>query len=1076
MPYLVPRVQISQEFAQLPVFVASPLSALIIGPHYQLLRYGVASEKASTAVVDGSFGNNFRNANLLTGTAYYSALDISYAYPSLATGAAVDAAYTKVYADRVLAQYFPHTAAPVIAVAAASIANAADTASPAVANQIKLATTTTPVGGVTLVEGALVLLKDQSTGTQNGLYTFAASSGILTRAAAYDTTGELGHQVIRVDGGTNLNLYFVLKNSTLPVIGTDSPTYVQTFKPTLGQRGGAVVLASDYAGRYPNRLQVAGCLKTANSIPRSTTFSGRDVTVGDTIEITNGTATLTTKIKALHASIVPLTSSSATSTVLSGEGVTVLQAGQLGLVGAGYTGSKPITYTITTTRSGAFYNDSNADLCGKVRITSNGVDGNAAEVLPKTGSEFSLGTLGAKSTFNAVAGVLQVETGTVTGTVTGVAGATTTLNIIVTGAGIAGSPVTVSVNVVTGDNPAAVADKIRLALAVTTAGTASAAIRALYDIIGTGADYALQAKAAVANDATLNLALALGTATGVTASTTSTDTFKGVQPLNSFHAGKTYQVTITPASSAVTNIIETADAIWLNPFAVDDATLSYRLLLSKSSVSLPKLRAGGSAANWSATGSLVTVDKLAVVTDSQITDGVNPLDLAINYAKLYVEYRALRKDKTLTIGVVTDLAEVETALGAAHPDNPLSEGVYDALLNSAGVPVYYVGVDSDDITGYNKALALAKRLNLYYGLVPLTFNSAIQDAVVSHVNALSTKNEAKWRVAWLSKALAPTGVVYDLKPDGVTDWLGYVTDDPADQTTTNKTLFIAAGATFAERGARAGDTLEVNFRLDPSSTPVWDSFPVTEVRSETTLVIAGGYAVDLGTPGSPVKFRLQHNHTADEQIAKLATSGANYDNRRVRVVFPDTAKTAGLVKQGYYVAAALAGLRSGVVPHQGLTNTPLLGFDDFDKTVNQFNQTQLDTLASKGFWLVTQDAVGSTAYTRHQLTSDESNLNFSEDSVTANVDSISYGLQAALSPFIGSYNVNPGTLYLVRASIVSQLDFRMTNTFTQRAGNQLLGYEIKRLEQSTTFKDKIMVSIGLTLPYPNNFTDLTLEV
>jgi hypothetical protein len=115
-------------------------------------------------------------------------------------------------------------------------------------------------------------------------------------------------------------------------------------------------------------------------------------------------------------------------------------------------------------------------------------------------------------------------------------------------------------------------------------------------------------------------------------------------------------------------------------------------------------------------------------------------------------------------------------------------------------------------------------------------------------------------------------------------------------------------------------------------------------------------------------------------------------------------------------------------------------------------------------------------YTRQQLTGDNTNLNFSEDSITANVDSISYALQAALTPFIGIYNITPATVLGVKAAINSVLQFYMLETFTERAGNQLIGYTINSIQQDPTYLDQIDIVVTLQVPYPMNFITLSLSV
>jgi hypothetical protein len=220
------------------------------------------------------------------------------------------------------------------------------------------------------------------------------------------------------------------------------------------------------------------------------------------------------------------------------------------------------------------------------------------------------------------------------------------------------------------------------------------------------------------------------------------------------------------------------------------------------------------------------------------------------------------------------------------------------------------------------------------------------------------------------------------------------------------------------------------------------------------------------------------NYTKSERAYNIAKVGGDFNNRRVRCVFPDTYKYGNVTKQGYFAAAGLAGLRAGVVPHQGLTNTEFLGATDLSKVVLEFSQDDLNTMAEQGIWLITQEVIGSTPYVRHQLTTDESNLNTSEDSITTNVDNISYALKKTLAPFIGKYNINPSNVVAVRTAIASELTYRANSTYTSRAGNQLVSFnsktDIVRIEQNSTYRDRIDVEVRLHVPYPMNYISLTL--
>jgi hypothetical protein len=88
--------------------------------------------------------------------------------------------------------------------------------------------------------------------------------------------------------------------------------------------------------------------------------------------------------------------------------------------------------------------------------------------------------------------------------------------------GIAGSPVVLAVAVADGDTPAVYAPKIAAAI------NANGAIAALYAATSSGSQVILTAIAPAANDATLNVAIATGTAEGITAAPDSAATTAGV--------------------------------------------------------------------------------------------------------------------------------------------------------------------------------------------------------------------------------------------------------------------------------------------------------------------------------------------------------------------------------------------------------------------------------------------------------------------------------------------------------------------------------------------------------------------
>lgn len=536
--------------------------------------------------------------------------------------------------------------------------------------------------------------------------------------------------------------------------------------------------------------------------------------------------------------------------------------------------------------------------------------------------------------------------------------------------------------------------------------------------------------------------------------------------------GDVYYTTATASVEAEVNIIETYEKL---PATFLDNSEDYEITSMKypATVTVPAVDpADEDLVNWVVddVAQTITINPdIMTVNSSIVYPGGDTVNLDIKEADVYVTYRALVIDNAVSIGSIAAADQVEAILGKIDPENPLAQGVYDAALNANGAPVYFSGVLSNDLTGYEAVLANARKEEYYYGLVPLTFDRTIQDAVIGHVNAMSTPENAKWRVAWISVPVTETEIIYDLQEDE-TNWKATITDDPF-ATGTQYRLVTMEGATFLTDGVRPTDNLLINFSTSSSGTTVFDRYEIADVRTEETLVLVAGPAAPINVA---IKAQIERVFTKDEQIDNLRHIGSDYNNRRVRAVFPPMTKNNGVVKEGFFLAAALAGLRSGVVPHQGLTNTVLLGFTDLTMAVKTYTDIQLNRLAEQGYWICTQSVVGATPYVRHQLTTDSENLNTSEDSITTNVDSISYGLRRALAPYIGKYNIHPGSLIAIRGSVFDELSYRATNTYTVRAGNQLISFEILKLEQDATFKDRVNIDVKLEVPYPLNFVNITL--
>ena len=112
-----------------------------------------------------------------------------------------------------------------------TIAECATTANVNLSNGLEAGDT---IDGVTLVAGDRVLVKDQSTATQNGLY-IAVSSGTASRDPEHDSIAELsGGMVVVNQGSSNDNKIFLCTTDSDGSLGSTNITYTQVTPSNTG--------------------------------------------------------------------------------------------------------------------------------------------------------------------------------------------------------------------------------------------------------------------------------------------------------------------------------------------------------------------------------------------------------------------------------------------------------------------------------------------------------------------------------------------------------------------------------------------------------------------------------------------------------------------------------------------------------------------------------------------------------------------------------------------------------------------------------------------------------------------------
>jgi len=201
------------------------------------------------------------------------------------------------------------------------------------------------IDGVTLVTGDNVLLKNQSTASQNGIYTVVAS-GAASRATEFDTFDELAGQLISVqEGATNSDLLFLCTANFGGTLGTTSITYGGTNVTVLD-------LVQDASPQLGGDLDINGfsIVSTSNTnINITPNGTGSVVLDGLSYPQTDGTANQVLKTNG--------------SGVLS---FTTLQGGNITTEGDYFSNYNAITASVTTTVAATV----NAFLKGPITVNS----------------------------------------------------------------------------------------------------------------------------------------------------------------------------------------------------------------------------------------------------------------------------------------------------------------------------------------------------------------------------------------------------------------------------------------------------------------------------------------------------------------------------------------------------------------------------------------------------------------------------------------------------------------------------------------------------------------------------------
>lgn len=442
---------------------------------------------------------------------------------------------------------------------------------------------------------------------------------------------------------------------------------------------------------------------------------------------------------------------------------------------------------------------------------------------------------------------------------------------------------------------------------------------------------------------------------------------------------------------------------------------------------------------------------------------------------LLVSYRALRATTaTESLIEIATASDITDNLGTIDMENEIAFGANEAFSGSQGKTIFALRVADDTTTAYSDSLKKIEATDMVYALTPMTDKQSVQQIVTTHCESMSQKDVKNFRRCYVGTDSPGEYAAlsrYDssvIQVSITVSGAGYVLD----VTTT--------GVNLETYGLTQGDIVKM---IDSNGNYTGSEYVISNVTDSNTAYLVTGPASTL-----PVGFaEFWKADTPESQAAYVADVSAALGSRRAINIWVENGTRiidgVRTVIPNKYVAAEVAGLRSAVIPWQGLTLTEINSITDAPAMYTRYSRTLLNTVAAAGTFVITQEAESGGVFIRHQLTtqSNEGSLAY-EDSIGVSLDAISFQVKDALNIFVGRKNVTRQTLEEIYDSVWTILNGATTSAAIADYGPQLNGFTNKAGDRNKldvtahpTLKDRVTVYARLLMPLPLNTLEVVLD-
>lgn len=247
-----------------------------------------------------------------------------------------------------------------------------------------------------------------------------------------------------------------------------------------------------------------------------------------------------------------------------------------------------------------------------------------------------------------------------------------------------------------------------------------------------------------------------------------------------------------------------------------------------------------------------------------VTVTVGTVPRAVAYARVYVSYRAYRTDLQ-TLDSILDVTDIETKVGKIDARNPLAGHLFVAQQNAGGTPIYFYGVETDNLVGYTKAKDAISSDKTVYAIAICTADLTISAmfkadnvALADPVLSLSNGVMQRFRVGIGSESLVTTADVVLETATGTTEQKSGATPPGV------KTVTIGA-ATFMTNGVKPGDQLILSY--SENASPLDGTYAISHINSETSLEVDTAFPATVAA-AEGANWRIYRPSLATDIVAE----------------------------------------------------------------------------------------------------------------------------------------------------------------------------------------------------------------